>query len=465
MAKASSEELLNAVADDFHTYLRRGVRFEGVIGSAHPELDIDDIETLLRVHFVLTEADDVDSIGVIDFMRQLENRVRRMKTATAPRSREYRGEVRGRIEWQKTVKSRSREGRLEEPIFVCSEPEEHYNIDENLVLKRLLAVIYEIVTEDLKPAVDDPEGYEWLSAWTEPVDGGSGRRMESAVDVLTRVYERNVYLQRVDVDETAVTDRTIESVKRSRSRFYQEAAKLLDRYRQLMRHELDAREAREILNHTVIAPGKTETLFELYWVFRVLDTFDAAQYRVLADWRESPSTVARWEQEDSRFVLSHDSTGEALTFHEELDTQAIESDGYLFRLNEVLKRWQTLSEELLDRGGSDSLWGGRPDIVLEQFEQDADGEWVIEELFIGEVKYTQDVGYVATGLRELLEYMAFVRHAAGSKAYVEDAEDLLDSVTVRGLLFTDALDIESVDRDDGVRIVEYPESPGVIFDD
>jgi len=220
---------------------------------------------------------------------------------------------------------------------------------------------------------------------------------------------------------------------------------------------------RDNLNHTVIAPGKTETLFELYWVFRVLDTFDAAQYRVLADWRESPSTVARCEQDDSRFVLSHDSTGEALTFHEELDTQAIKPDGYLFQLNEVLTRWQTLSEELLNRGGRNSLWGGRPVIVLERFEQDADGEWAIEELFIGEVKYTQDVGYVATGLRELLEYMALVRDAAGSRDYVEDAEDVLESTTVQGLLFTDTLDIDSVDRDDGVRIVEYPESPGIIF--
>lgn len=461
MVKASPEELLEAVADDFHTFLRRGVRFERVIGSAHTNLDIDDVETLLRVHFVLTESNEDRSVGVLDFMRHLEDRVRQMKTTTAPQSREYRGEVRGRIDWQGTVKSRARKGRLDEPVFVCSEPEEHYNIDENLVLKRLLTVIREIVTEDLEYAVENPEGYEWLSAWTSPLDGSSSRDAESAVDVLKRVYERNVYLQRISVDEGEVTDRTIESVKRSRSVFYQEAAELLDQYRQLMRHELDAEEARDILNHTIIAPEKTETLFELYWVFSLLNTFDSAEYRVLAEWRESPSTVAQWEQDESRFVLSHDSTGEALTFHEKLESQKIESDGYLFRLKEVLTRWQLLSKELLDRGGSDSLWGGRPDIVLERFEKNADEEWVVEDVFIGEVKYTQDTDYVATGLRELLEYMAFVRHADGNQDYVEDMEHVLESITVRGLLFTDALDIESPDVEEGIRIIEYPEQPDI----
>ena len=455
MAKASPEELLEAVAGDFHTYLRRGVRFEQVIGSAHADLNVDDIETLLRVHFVLTESDDNGRVGVVDFMRQLEDRVRRLKTSTAPQSREYRGKVRGRIDWQQTVKSRAREGRLDEPVFVCTEPEEHYNIDENLVLKRLLTVIHEIVTEDLAHAIENPSGYAWLSSWTSPL-GDLDRRSKSAVDVLQRVYERNVYLQRVEVGPESVTERTIESVKRSRSAFYREAAQLLDRYRQLMQHELDADEAREILNHTLIAPEKTETLFELYWIFRILDAFDAAQYRVLADWRENPSIVAQWQQDDSRFVLSHDSTGQALTFSESIDSETIEPDGYLYRLNEVLGRWQSLSEELLGRGGNNSLWGGRPDIVLERFEEDDDGEWVVEDVFIGEVKYTQDVGYVATGLRELLEYMAFVRHSNGDGDYVEDPDDLLDSVSVCGLLFVDELNRDT-ESETAIDIIQYPD--------
>ncbi len=458
MPKTTGETLLDAIADDFHTYLRKGVQVDQVIGAAHSDLDIDDIETLLRIHFVLMDAeDDGSSVGVVDFMRRLEARIRRMKTTTAPQSFEHRGEVRGRIDWQGTVKRRARAGQLDEPVFVCSQPEEHYNIDENLVLKRLLAVIYEIVTEDLAYARENPEGYEWLSAWTTPLGEASGRNAESAAEMLERIYERNVYLQRIDIDETDLTDRTVEDVKRSRSVFYQDAAVLLDRYRQLMSHKLDSDKAREILNHTLIAPEKTDVLFELYWIFRVLDAYDAVQYRVLTEQRENPSTIAMWEQDGSRFVLSHDATGERLTFNESVQSEEVEPDGYLYRMNEVLSRWQSLSEEMLGRSGSDSLWGGRPDIVLERFEESLSGEWVLEQVFVGEVKYTQNLDYVTTGLRELLEYMAFVKRDMPSDEYIEAPDDVLDSVSVKGLLFVDDLDTETTSPDE-ISIIQYPKA-------
>ncbi len=458
MAKTSAEVLLDKISDDFHTYLRKGVRFDRVIGSAHADLDIDDIETLLRIHFVLTDAeDDASAVGVLDFVRQLEDRIRRMKTTTSPESFQYRGEIRGRIDWQSTVKTRARAGQLEEPVFVCTQPEEHYNIDENLVLKRLLTVVHDIITDDLAYALNNPEGYDWLGAWVNTGNRGD-RDVESAAEMLDRVYEENIYLQRINVADANLTDRTIESVKRSRSQFYRDAAVLLDRYRQLMNYELDSAEARDLLNHTLIAPENAETLFELYWVFRVLAAYDGVGYRVLTDRRERPSIVATWRRDESRFVLSHDATGESLTFSESIDTAAIEPDGYLYRMNEVLSRWQALSEDLLGRGGSDSLWGGRPDIVLERYQETETGSWELEQVFLGEVKYTQDVDYVATGLRELLEYMSFVKQSTTGE-YVESADDVLDSVAVEGLLFVDELDREvSGEYDDDVKIIQYPQS-------
>lgn len=456
--KTTEQALLEAIADDFHTYLRKGVRFERVIGSVHPDLDIDDIETLLRIHFVLTDAgEDDESVGVLDFMRKLEARIRRMKTTTTPQSFEHRGEVRGHIDWQGTVKTRSRAGRLDEPIFVCNQPEEHYNIDENLVLKRLLYVIYEIISEDLAYALESPDGYGWLGPWIAPASDTASSDPESAAEMLERIYEQNIYLQRIDIADSDLTNRTIESVKRSRSVFYQEAAVLLDRYRQLMNQELDSAEARDILDHTIIAPEKGEVLFELYWIFRILDAYDAVQYRVLTDRRDNPSTIATWKQDGFRFVVSHDTTGEGLTFHESLKTEGIEPDGYLYRMNEVLSRWQSLSETLLGRHGSDTLWGGRPDIVLERYSEDESGGWVLDQVFIGEVKYTQNIDYVATGLRELLEYMAFVKHSNATDCYVESPEDVLESVSVKGLLFVDDLERETSSPDD-IQIIQYPQS-------
>ncbi|WP_256299288.1 hypothetical protein [Haloarchaeobius salinus] len=464
MVKTTEEALLDKIADDFHTYLRKGVRFDRVIGSAHAELDIDDIETLLRIHFVLTDAEeDAAEVGVLDFMRQLEDRIRRMKTTTSAESFEHRGEIRGQIDWQETVKTRARAGQLDEPVFVCRQPEEHYNIDENLVLKRLLTVIHDIVTDDLAYALANPEGYDWLDAWVTSETSVEGRDAESAAEMLDRIYEQNIYLQRVDVRDADLTDRTVESVKRSRSQFYQDAAVLLDRYRQLMNYELDSTEAREILNHTLIAPENAETLFELYWVFQVLDAYDGVEYRVLTEGRDNPSTIATWEYDGSRFVLSHDSTGESLTFNESIDAEDVESDGYLYRMNEVLSRWQTLSETLLGRGGSDSLWGGRPDIVLERYRETTTGGSELEQVFLGEVKYTQNIDYVATGLRELLEYMAFVKRTS-TDDYVESPDDVLGSVAVKGLLFVDELSHDvPANSDEEITIIQYPQSPGSVL--
>ncbi len=463
MGKTPADTLLDEIAGDFHTYLRKGVRFDRVIGAAHADLDIDDIETLLRVHFVLTDAEEDDSeVGVLDFVRQLETRIRRMTTATASRSVEHRGEVRGRLDWSQTVETRARAGQFDQPLFVCKRAEEQYDIPENLVLKRLLSVVHEILTEDLAELVGNLEAYGWLDRWTDPGEITTGRREESAVELLDRVYEENVYLQRIDVGEGELTARTVESVKRSRSRFYREAATLLDRYRRLQAQDLDAEEARELLDHTLVAPEQTDVLFELYWVFQVLDQFEGVQYRVLADERERPSVIAEWERDGERFVLSHDATGEQLTFAES-PPENVEPDGYLFRSTEVLSRWDELSAEFLGRDSEGSLWGGRPDIVLERYaEADADG-WDIDQVFIGEVKYTQDTDYVATGLRELLEYMAFVKDSATGK-YVEASDDVLDSVAVMGALFVDELAREGVETESGeVDLVQYPQSPGEIL--
>lgn len=174
---------------------------------------------------------------------------------------------------------------------------------------------------------------------------------------------------------------------------------------------------------------------------RVLDAYEGVQYWVLTDNRESPSTIATWEQDGFWFRLSHDSTRESLAFNESVGDEEIDPDGYLFRMNEVLSRWQSLSEQMLDRSGSGSLWGGRPDIVLERYRTEESGERALDQVFIGEVKYTQNIDYAATGLRELLEYMAFVRRAATDE-YVEAPENLLNSVDVEGLLFVDKLERE-----------------------
>lgn len=458
--KTRTEEIVEAISEDFHTYLRKGVQLDSVVGEAHPDLNIADIESLLRVHFVLTTGtDEEESIGVIDFVDQLPDRIRRLKTTTTGRRETVRGEIKGTVDPHETLKRRSQLGRPDEPLFVCLQREEHYEIEENLVLKRLLTVIRDILQEDLKPMLDDPDGYEWLGYWATP---GREQDGEMPHERLLRMYRENIYLQRISVEESDVTARMIESVKRSRSQLYREAATLLDRYRRLMRQQLTDEEAQEVLNNTMIAPEADDTLFELYWIFRLLDTFEEVEFRVIRE--QNPSVIASWDDAGYQYTLYHDSTGDHSRFREELDDVPTDEDGYLLRMHEVLRTWQKLSDQLLDRGGTDTLWGGRPDVVLEKAVINEDDINALEQVFVGEVKYTTNPDYAATGLRELLEYMAFVRRESDDQ-YVEETDQILESKDVQGLLFVDQIESYS-DAEGEIDIIQFGEAiPAVVYEE
>lgn len=215
-----------------------------------------------------------------------------------------------------------------------------------------------------------------------------------------------------------------------------------------MNYDLDATEAKRLLENTFIRPDQTETLFELYWVFRILDCYDEVQFELLDG---GSDIVASWETTDSRYVLYHDSTGSsALSFSEQLaDIDRPSEDGYLFRTVHVLDRWQQIADDLFDITGRDALWGGRPDIILERYDED---EAVPSAVFVGEVKYTTNASYAAQGLRELLEYMAYVRKDG---EYIEDQDDVLESKQVKGMLFVDHVNFGSEHTDPDITLRQF----------
>ena len=441
MGKTSAHELIEAIADDFNTYIGKGVRLDPLLENFDPALNVDDLDRLLRIHFVLTERNG-DQPGVIDFVRRLPDRIRRLKTTNAHRLVAREGEIRGRVAWNETLKRRYREGQSHRTQFVCRETRENYDIAENVVLKSLLNQIHEIVFGDLEHALASPADYAWLGDWVD-----SEGQLAYEFD---EIVHDNIYLRRIDADSHDITDRILRAVQQSRNPLYSEAAQLLDRYRRLMNHDLDSTDVRELLGNVFIRPKRTETLFELYWVFRILDCYDSVTFNLLDG---ESDVVASWETSTSRYVLYHDSTGSStLSFHERLaDIDYPREDGYLFRTVHVLDRWQQLAAELFDITGRDSLWGGRPDIVLERYDGDSDEPSAV---LVGEVKYTSDASYAAQGLRELLEYMAYVR--AGDD-YLEERDDVLTSKRVTGMLFVDQLEVSVAQDGASIPLLQFGE--------
>ncbi|MFC1860151.1 hypothetical protein ACFLYC_01065 [Chloroflexota bacterium] len=439
--KASPEQLLEDIAPDFNTFLMSGnyINLSSFTRKIDPNLNINDVRKLLRIHFVLTTS-SYDEIGVIDFVQKLNERVRRIKTTVRRETEEFVGQVKGRIRWDDTLSRRYNRNPKDKTLFVCDRGERDYEIAENLVLKRLLQIIHSIVYDDLAPAMNLE--YDWLKQWTI----GEGLR-----STLSNVFYRNIYMRRIDLSDIRVTERMIHRAACSRLPLYRDAAYLLSKYHKLMNYDFDADEAKNLLRNTFIRPEATSVLFELYWVIKIIRQFDPknVSFELI---EPGSKMVAQWQHNGFRYVAYHNSTG-SFQFRE--DTQSLsellsEGDNYFSREIKVLKELENIVGSLQD------LWGGRPDIIVERYNEDNR----LDSVFIGEVKYTEDPSYAIQGLKELLEYMALIRF---NGSYFEKHEDLFHSLkNVRGCLFVDNVP-DVIDSQDRVQIVRYGGSDNIVI--
>ena len=87
----------------------------------------------------------------------------------------------------------------------------------------------------------------------------------------------------------------------------------------------------------------------------------------------------------------------------------------------------------LDTGSQRSFFSGRPDFLVLRYEVGS-GREGLDEIIIGEVKYTQSASTFSRGLRELLEYIYFARE---NQEYLFESE--VRNVDVNGLLCTDGV--------------------------
>ena len=407
MSKTPQEDLVDSVASDMVVFLRNGLINPDFVENNLEFKGVDriqDLESILRIHFVLSEE-------VIEFLKKLPERVRRIKTESKKEEIKRKGEIRGRINWSRTiVDQRSQNDRS---IFVCQNPSKNYNVSENLVLKKLLSVIYLVLDHDLEEALESD--YNWLKGL---------RGEEDLVAYLKNIYRRNVHVNRIkDPEEYQVNERDISIAENSRKELYKEAARLFIKYRKLMEGEYEKEELEELLNETLILPGESYTLFELYAVFKVLRLLE--EDFELQKIEKGSSKIAIFEKDEQEIFVYHDSTG-GMSFFESLEgLREGESEiEFLERYRKATVQHADLIKDLL--GGSDpSFYSGRPDILIEYYEE---GELV--KLMIGEVKYSTSEQTFSQGLKELVQYLYFAREREKYLLDLEEGESDLEGLLV-----------------------------------
>ena len=414
--KITSDEMVKEIADKLIVYLKEGdVNTKPFLEKI--DLQINNIEELLRIHFLLKDK-------VKDFIEELPWRIRNIKTSTEKIHRQHRNEVRGRINWQETLKSRHNQNYRDSTVFVCEQTDKNFNIRENIVLKKMLSIIYDIIVTELQGR---PENYAWLSAWL-------GER--ALATTLENLYLRNIYLKRIDIQETQVTDRMIQFTKDSRSQIYRTAAELLESYRELIVKKSwqdDPAEMINLLKNTFIKPEKESVLFELYWVIKLLEhnaDRESCEFELI---EKHDSIVARWLEKEKKYTLYHDSDGSRdinWSFKiEEFDNPKSE---YLRRRVESRRQAREISS-IFNKSLGNNLWGGRPDIIIEVRNREDD----LEKVIIGEVKYTGLASTARSGLKELMDYCQLIRRK--NKEKNKEFITHYQKPEIMGLLLTDRL--------------------------
>lgn len=427
---------MNEIGGYLSTFLQFG-NLDPFLADMEPEINISGIDRILRIHFALRK-------DVLEFVRQLPDRVKRLKSRVDMSPEESKNMIRGKIDWNRTIKARYSENPEDSSHYVITRIERSFHTRENEVLKALLSDLHSIVFNELRPVMDS--GHPWVSQWIE--DRGLG-------SIITETYFRNPYLRQVpELKGSMVKERTILDTRKSRIPLYREGATLLLSYRKIMHHDLDPTEAMELLRSTFIRPEKTETLFQLYWIFRLIRTMTAGLDRDELTFHPiegEDNLIAGWEARSSVFKLYYGSTGD-LDFSEKVAHIPMEDlgDGFLRRELEVLRHSSTLCLECFGiRDSTGTIWSGTPDILVEETSA-IDGS--LRRIHVAMVKYSNSRSVKMQGLRELMESMALVKR--DGTYLVRDPSDLFGADSVRGWLFTDRTD-HGVIEHGNIRVVPY----------
>lgn len=383
------ETLLDQLTQDVLTYVMHGEFPEHHFAQelAPSELDerFHDYEMLVRLHFILRP-------DVVEFVERLPKELRKIKTQTSSVSTVNRGVVDGRINWSATTRRRYSRNPNDRSLFVCDNRTEDYDIDENVVLKRLLAIIYETLSECEEYLARD---YQWVNErWKGETD---------LVATMRDVFHGNVHVTRIRRPaEYEPTDRMLQRASESRQHVYREAAGLLSKYRATLSGEEDA--IAELLETTAITPDDEETLFELFVLFRYIGVVEGlVSDRFTLNTIEAGSqAVARLDSDDQSIVVYHDSSAKAeeLSFRSNVREKEFET---LSRTEKVKVESRRLTDQYLGRSESPTR-SRRPDVIVLEVETDERLEYLITE-----VKYSSRKETVERGVEELLGYLAFLR--------------------------------------------------------
>ncbi len=421
MAKTTRNTLTQQVQTQLIAYLQSGRPLDtDSIAAAldTTEREIEDLERLLRIRFVLSDP-------VQTYLDELHENLRRVRTETRVERTESRGEIRGSIDWGQTIRTRYSENPEDESRFILRTSETEYQLPENVLLKKLLSTIATVTREDIRE-IDQL----WRrSVWSD-----------GEISEFLRLIDQNVHLDRINADaDSSLSTRALDRSRQSRQELYYAAYDLYRLDEQLQNLEFtdgDSTAAR-ILLETLQIPD-TATLFELAVIFRLLDSLQSQLAVTIRRITGGGTPVAVMEDKTWTYRVYHDTAGE-LRFDEPMPEKTP---------TEYLSRTRDAAVSHRDAMGNDglrSLFSGRPDLIIDVRPRDSPSQQPVH-VVLGEFKHTTSESTLSDGVYELAKYLEFARPGGSSSTNWEIPPDsyLLDSsdVSMTGVVVSDDADVE-----------------------
>ena len=384
------QQLIDAVSEDLFAYVMHGEIAEQQIFDDLKPTGLDErfesFEALVDLHFLLRPE-------VIDFVEMLPQRLRSIKTQTQNVQTTARGKITGRVDWESTVRRRYSKAPNDRSLFVCDNRHESYDIDENIVLKRLLSTIYTTL-DDCEMYLE--QEYDWVTdRWKENL---------TLVDRMRDLFERNVHVTRIrDPERYEPTDRMLQRAETARNDVYRDAAGLLRDHKQSRSGNEAA--IKDLLESTLITPDDEETLFELYVLFRYIEAVEDHQNgeTSVATIETDRQEVAKIESDEGAdVVLYHDNSAadRDLSF---IPEPLEKSDAALTRTEQIQRRARRIVDQYFEENRFERRTN-RPDVIVLEIQHQYQHEYLITE-----VKYSTKPETIQQGIKETLEYLAFLR--------------------------------------------------------
>lgn len=248
--------LLEEIKEFLHLYF-----FKGSI-SNNPnkpiedlfDLSKDDLDTLKAIHFLL--SDEVKNL--VEIMPTL---MRNLSHSTRKETEEFRGQIKGRIDWNKTIKERMSQGFDDKSLFICQPPSKYYDLEENQLLKFLLNKIISLKNN----FVDFIALTEFD---VEKIDSSDWQKKVSNIYQISKKTLKKVYFNDI-TSIKVVKSKHLRKTYKNRNQLYHRVAKAYILYEDLFVLE-DKYVLRDLVENRLIKAADPDKLYEIYVFFNLI---------------------------------------------------------------------------------------------------------------------------------------------------------------------------------------------------